>query len=343
METRASYLIVGSFVLALTVALAGFVVWLARVELDTSVAQYDIRFSGAVSGLQVGSSVSFRGIPAGEVVAVSIEPDDIERVLVTIEVPRTIPVVEGTFATLQLQGITGAVTVLLSGGSQGAPPLVAAVDGENPEIPSRPSQLAQLLESTPELVADLSSLVNRAAALMSPQNQAALTATLENLAVVTGGLADRMGDVQTILNDAAGTVGNVRDASAAIADASIALTDSLDTLTAEAESAFVALSDAATQVEGLVAENRGDLSALITEARSATENVAVMAREIRGLAENNSEPLLEFTTGTLVELTTFLAEARALIAGLNRVATEVERDPAGFLFGNQQQGYEVPE
>ena len=341
METRASYLIVGSFVLLLAAALVVFVVWLARVELDAGVARYDIRFSGAVSGLQVGSGVSFRGIAAGEVVAVAIDPDDIERVLVTIEVPRSIPIVEGTFATLQLQGITGAVTVLLSGGTQGAPPLVA--DGENPEIPSRPSQLAQLLEDTPELVADLSSLVNRAAALMSPQNQAALTATLENLAVVTGGLADRMDDVQTILNDAAGTVGNVRDATGAIADASLALSESLDTLTAEAEGAFASLGAAADQVEGLVGDNRADITALIREARSATENVAVMAAEIRGLAENNSEPLLEFTTGTLVELTVFLAEARGLIAGLNRVATEVERDPAGFLFGNQQQGYEVPE
>lgn len=343
METRASYLIVGSFVLLLGAALVAFVVWLARTELDASVARYDIRFSGAVSGLQVGSSVSFRGIPAGEVVAVAIEPDDIERVLVTVEVPRSIPIVEGTFATLQLQGITGAVTVLLSGGVQGAPELVARADGENPEIPSRPSQLAQLLENTPELVADLSTLVNRAAALMSPQNQAALTVTLENLAVVSGGLADRMGDVQTILNDAAGTVGNVRDATGAIADASVNLSENLDTLTAEAEGAFASLGAAAAEIEGLVGENREDLAALISEARAATENVAVMAAEIRGLAENNSEPLLEFTTGTLVELTTFLAEARGLIAGLNRVATEVERDPAGFLFGNQQQGYEVPE
>ena len=27
--------------------------------------------------------------------------------------------------------------------------------------------------------------------------------------------------------------------------------------------------------------------------------------------------------------------------GLNRVTSQVERDPARFLFGNQQQGYEA--
>ena len=35
-----------------------------------------------------------------------------------------------------------------------------------------------------------------------------------------------------------------------------------------------------------------------------------------------------------------IAEVRDFLVGLNRVTTEVERDPARFLFGNQQQGYE---
>ena len=137
METRASYLIVGSFVLALGAALVGFALWLTQDQLNAAVARYDIRFSGSVSGLQVGSNVSFRGVPVGEVSAVSIDPSDIERVLVTIEIPDTVPVLEGTFATLQLQGITGAVAVLLSGGTQGGAALQALAGQDNPEIPSR--------------------------------------------------------------------------------------------------------------------------------------------------------------------------------------------------------------
>ena len=102
METRASYLIVGSFVLALGAALVGFALWLTQDQLNAAVARYDIRFSGSVSGLQVGSNVSFRGVPVGEVSAVSIDPSDIERVLVTIEIPDTVPVLEGsTIASIQ--------------------------------------------------------------------------------------------------------------------------------------------------------------------------------------------------------------------------------------------------
>ena len=61
------------------------------------------------------------------------------------------------------------------------------------------------------------------------------------------------------------------------------------------------------------------------------------------LAAENRKPLREFTNQGLYELTTLLTEARSLLVGLNRVTTEVERDPARFLFGNQQQGYETPQ
>ena len=68
-----------------------------------------------------------------------------------------------------------------------------------------------------------------------------------------------------------------------------------------------------------------------------------MAGEFQQLAAENRKPLREFTNNGLYELTTLLTEARGLLVGLNRVTTEVERDPARFLFGNQQQGYETPQ
>jgi hypothetical protein len=36
-----------------------------------------------------------------------------------------------------------------------------------------------------------------------------------------------------------------------------------------------------------------------------------------------------------------ISELRELIVVLNRITIEVQRDPAQFLFGDQQQGYEV--
>ena len=58
------------------------------------------------------------------------------------------------------------------------------------------------------------------------------------------------------------------------------------------------------------------------------------------VAENRA-PLNDFSNGTLPELSNFLTDASVLVAGLTRITTEIERDPARFLFGDRQLGYEI--
>ena len=57
METKASYILVGSFVLALCLAAAGFILWIAKFQFDQEFARYDIFYEGSVTGLTEGSSV----------------------------------------------------------------------------------------------------------------------------------------------------------------------------------------------------------------------------------------------------------------------------------------------
>ncbi len=134
METRANHLLVGSFVLLLIAGLVVFVVWLARFQFEAEFERYDILFEGRVTGLSVGSKVSLRGVPVGEVRDIGIDPDNVERVRVTIEVAAETPVREDTVASLEQQGITGVANILLSGGSQDSPPLVAAAGEPRPVI-----------------------------------------------------------------------------------------------------------------------------------------------------------------------------------------------------------------
>ena len=48
METRANYLMVGAFVLALAGGLVGFVLWLAKFQFDVQFAHYDANTIRAV-------------------------------------------------------------------------------------------------------------------------------------------------------------------------------------------------------------------------------------------------------------------------------------------------------
>lgn len=316
METRANNLLVGSFVLLILAGATVFFLWLAKFQFDVEFTRYDIRFPGSVSGLKVGSSVELNGVLVGEVIDVRIDPDHVETVVVTIEVPAETPVREDTLASLELAGITGGVTILLSGGTQEAPPLRPKPGEKRAVIASKASSLEQFLEDAPELLQSLQLLVVRASALLNEDNQEAFAESLRNVSAVTGALAARTGDIEALFESAALTMANLREASSA-------------------------LKTTATTINATVARNEPEVANLIADLRQSASTMTRVANEVEGLVAENRGPLRDFTGEGLYELTNFLSEARALIDGLNRVTTQVERDPARFIFGNQQQGYET--
>jgi len=152
METRASYLIVGLFVIAGMLGLVFAAMWITGTRTDEALALYDIYFDGSVAGLKPGNAVQYRGIPVGGVIDMKIDPESVERVLVVIEVAADAPIREDTEATLALQGITGLSYIQLTGGTQEAAALKAAPGQRRPVIKSRPSELAAIFEAAPEML-----------------------------------------------------------------------------------------------------------------------------------------------------------------------------------------------
>ncbi len=330
METRANYLLVGSFVLLIVAGTVLFILWLAKFQFDQQFTRYDIDFPGSVSGLKTGATVELNGIPVGEVINIRIDPDNVEHVKVTIEVPANTPVREDTIANMQLQGITGGISIQLSGGTQDAPQLIAKPGKKTAVIASQSSALEQFLEGAPELLTGLQTLVARAATLLNAENQDAFAQTLANAAALTGALAARTGDIELLLTNASGTMGNLREA-----------TKTMVALSARADATLASVGSAANSVTSTVDASQPDLAALIVDLRRTSNSITSMTGEMNALIEENRPSLRDFTGDGLYELTSFLTEARALIDGLDRVTTQVERDPARFLFGNQQQGYET--
>lgn len=316
METRANNLLVGSFVLLILAGTTVFFLWLAKFQFDVEFTRYDIRFAGSVSGLKVGSSVELNGILVGEVIDIRIDPERVENVVVTIEVPSETPVRQDTLASLQIKGLTGGVTIQLAGGTQNAPVLKPKAGEKRAVIASQTSSLEQFLEDAPELLQSLQLLVGRASALLNEDNQAAFAQSLRNVSALTGALAARTDDIETLITSASQTMANLRDASNA-------------------------LKTTADTINATVSRNEPEVAGLIDDLRKSAITMTRFSEELEALVAENREPLRDFTGEGLYELTNFLSEARALIDGLNRVTTQVERDPARFIFGNQQQGYET--
>lgn len=308
METRASHLIVGLFVLLLSIGTVLFGVWLAKRDVDQTFTTYEILFEGSVFGLQQGSQVVFSGVPVGRVTAIAIDRDDPSKVLVTVELAQTTPVTTATTAMLVPQGVTGLVVVELRGGDPAAPP-PPAPDGAPPRIAGLPSALEQVFTSTPLLLARGVTVLERLGTALSDANIEALGETLDHVEALTRTLAERGDDLDRLLGIGAELGEEARATLAALAPLA-ALGPSGEVALAEVEAAAVAARNLAWRIDRLLAESE--------------------------------QPIIDFGDGGLYEFGEMVREIRVPVAALSRIATDFERDPAGFIIGGSRRGFTPP-
>lgn len=189
METRSNHILVGGVVLGLLVALAAFLVWLAGLSGGTT-KQYDIFFKQSVEGLAKGSSVSFGGVPSGQISEIELWRDNPEFKRVRVQLKRETPVLQGTTATI-LGSFTGPSSIVLDGAIKGAPEITDLGPAGVPVIPTKPGGIGALLNSAPQLLERLSTLTERLTELLSDRNQKSIAGILENTDRLTGKLADQ--------------------------------------------------------------------------------------------------------------------------------------------------------
>lgn len=313
METKAHYVLIGSFVLMVFVAVLGFVMWIVKLDIDREFSKYDIFFQESVAGLSVGGIVRYQGIDVGQVNAIDIDPEQPNRVRVTIKIDATTPIREDAVASLQSQGFTGIAYVLIEGGSLGAPPLVAPPGKERPVIMSRPSALAELFTDIPTLIGEASLTLSQLRELLSAENRDHITSILRNVDNVTGSVASQSDELET-------TVANLNSA-----------------LTEYRELA-VSLNRLAVSLDG----------AVNSELRTTLEEIARTANRFGTVADNLDQivagakgPVGTFTTNTLPEISAMVSETRRLAATLTRVAEQLEQNPGEFLFPGGQPEYQA--
>jgi len=214
METRAEYVLVGGFVLALLAGLAIALIWFVQAQFKASALRYDIYFEGSVSGLTAGSNVRFNGVPVGRVSAIQLDPDQPTRVHVTADIQPDVVIREDAVAQLQIQGLTGTAYVQITGASGDAPPLKAAPGQPYPVISSKASSLEQLFSGIPDLLQKLETLTDQLNDLTGSDNRAALTETLANLRKVSAVAAAHSKDLDVALGELPQAVQHLESAAA---------------------------------------------------------------------------------------------------------------------------------
>ena len=190
METRANYVLIGLFTLAVVVGVFGFVYWFQNMGGAGERAFYRVQFDGSVSGLRTGGSVLFNGIRVGEVTELKLNPERPQQVIATVSIDKTVAVRPDTEAGLEFQGLTGIASVSLKGGSPSATPLNG--DKANPPLLTAPPGATQdVTQAAREALRKVQDFIE--------ENQKAFHSTLENLDKFSGALARNSASIDNTL------------------------------------------------------------------------------------------------------------------------------------------------
>lgn len=318
METKAHHALVGLFAVLLIAALTFFSFWLGDRVGDREFSSYDIIFEGPVRGLREAGEVRFNGIQVGEVTTIGLDPQDPNRVIARVRVLAETPVRVDSYAVLEPLGLTGLSYVQITGGSQNAEMLDSPPFQPPPRIYARRGQLDELTEGAEDVLESAQIALIRVSSLLSEEN----------------------------IDEVSQTIANIEDITARLAEED-ALIEDLRAAVARFETAAVDISAAAERVEslGIVAENM-----LVEEVGPAMRNTAIAAASVDQAARDFDgliravEPAVEgFAEDGLDELTLAAGDLRRLIDTLDRIATEIENNPASFVAGDNRERVEIPQ
>ncbi len=189
----------GVYIIALSVALAFFAMWLMSNGINDS-REFRMYFAESVSGLNVGSPVKYRGVNVGLVKNIAIDKRDQSLIKVNVELDGSTPVKTDTVASLKLQGITGAIFVELSGSTSGATDLAESQPNTKiPVIATEQSSITAIMTQLPQIVDKISHFADQIAKLTTDENIAKLGDTLNNLNQASAEMRD-------VLNGTKGTI-----------------------------------------------------------------------------------------------------------------------------------------
>ena len=298
METRANYVLIGGFTILATLFLLLFALWAAKFSSDRNWRQYEVIFTEPVTGLTEGGSVQYNGIGVGTVDKLSLSPDDARKVIALLKIKADTPVKVDTRAKLSQQGITGVPFIQLTGGSPEAARLEPDNNRDIAIIRTEPSALQNIADTASRLVARMDQLV-------SEENIAKISATLDNLEKTTSSITEQREDIAALIVSA-------RNA-----------TDSLQKTLATANTSL-------NKIDRNVIDQ---LPALMTKLDTTVGKLDSVAGNADAMLAENRPALQSFANDGLSQLGPTLADLRALMRDLRRVTDRLDGGPARYILG----------
>ncbi len=303
MEREANYTAVGAFVLLVATMAALFVYWYAGSSDSRDYKRYEIYFQGSVSGLNRGSTVRYLGVEVGRVVAIRIDKRVSDRVQVVADIDAGTPISDDTLASLSLQGITGLLYI----------DLLAHADPKRrmDPVPSEQYPVIDSVQSSFDLfLASLPDLVGRASRVLSDDNIASFSKTMQSIESSAATLPATMQHVAEVVNELKSTIAEVRAAAAG--------------------------------AHSLLETSGPNLAAATERLRKISENLDATTANLDKLMTEHREDVGLFLRDSLPEMERLLRDSRQAAQEFRELSRSLKADPSQLLYEPSYKGVEIP-
>jgi phospholipid/cholesterol/gamma-HCH transport system substrate-binding protein len=301
MEAEAKYTYVGFAVIALLAALVTGIVWLKHTGSRSDFNFYTIYFERQnLDGLQIGADVSMRGIKVGRVEDYALTKNA-NRVRVLIRIDRRAPVSDNTVAVVNRRFVTGIAKIDLETPDPPGPLLTdIAPDEPYPVIAEGTSNLDEIANRLNKVGETAAETLERLNDLLKPENRAAIDKALANLRDLTGGLNQRMGELDRTQKAVQGAAAGMDRAGNNVAN----------------------LADGAGQ----------DLRPALQQAERTMKDLSAATSALEKQAAHLSQSIGSTVTSSGDQLSAAVVELRATSTTLNRLLDRLQ-DPRAALLG----------
>lgn len=286
MEKNSHYFIVGLFVSVAFFALIIFIIWLTGTHDGRNYDRYTVYFRDAVSGLQEGAAVQYRGIAVGRVRDVRLTPGQSELIKVDIEIDENTPITGKSDASLATLGVTGLAFINLTTPDNDKTPL-QVVEGEKyPIIQGKGTQLSKLFQDIPKISEQILDVSKKLNDLLNENNVENLNQTFQNVQKITQNLDNLMSDQN--MTNITNSLQNISDAS-----------ENMDQIITKFEHTADQIDITVNNINDVVSRNRGNIDRFagdglsqITEMTQETKDMARAMRRLADKLEQNPSQLL---------------------------------------------------
>lgn len=308
MERDANYVAVGAFTLLVIAMAVAFVIWYSDTADRRDYTNYEIYFTGSVSGLTPGSPVRYLGVDVGTVRRLTLDKNRPGSVAIIAAVDSEAPISGATRASLGLQGITGLLYINLKEVTE-----VASAElkqGERyPVIESQSSDIDAFIASLPQLAARVSSLVDKVNQVFSDENVNAFSTTLSNLRATSDGLPKTREQAQTLLTELASTTAEIKEM--------------------------------AGSINSLSKDVRPNVNEAVAHLNTVSGQLANATEKLDRFMTNAEAPLTHFTEQGLFEIEQLLRDARTAASEFRDLSRSLKQTPSQLMFERPESGVEI--